>query len=144
MPTQWRDRYTPLSNINNGYEFENGDDILAEHINAAIENAAYAKKVADNAYAQTLQKISGEYDYDPSNQTSVTRLSNLIWNHPDIRIWLNYGTLSNWNRAEVLVNQYLTGQGTVNFFYLDGNGNIVKITSRTTLEYVYYEVPASS
>lgn len=47
MPTQWQDRYTDLSNINNGNEFEDGDDVLAEHINASIENGAYAKKMTD-------------------------------------------------------------------------------------------------
>lgn len=44
MATAWQDRFTPLANINNGNEIQNGDDILAEHIDAAIENGAYAKK----------------------------------------------------------------------------------------------------
>ena len=47
MATAWKDSFTPLANINNGNEIQNGDDILAEHINAAIENGAYAKKVTD-------------------------------------------------------------------------------------------------
>ena len=47
MATAWQDRFTPLANINNGNEIQNGDDILSEHINAAIENGAYAKKVTD-------------------------------------------------------------------------------------------------
>ena len=47
MATAWKDSFTPLANINNGNELQNGDDILAEHINTAIENGAYAKKVTD-------------------------------------------------------------------------------------------------
>lgn len=47
MATAWQDRFIPLANINNGNELQDGDDILAEHINAAIENGAYAKKVTD-------------------------------------------------------------------------------------------------
>lgn len=47
MATAWKERFTPLANINNGNELQNGDDILSEHINAAIENGAYAKKMTD-------------------------------------------------------------------------------------------------
>ena len=47
MATAWKDSFTPLANINNGNELQNGDDVLAEHINTAIENGAYAKKVTD-------------------------------------------------------------------------------------------------
>ena len=47
MATAWKDSFTPLANINNGNELQNGDGILAEHINTAIENGAYAKKVTD-------------------------------------------------------------------------------------------------
>lgn len=52
MATAWQDRFIPLANINNGNELQNGDDILAEHINAAIENGAYAKKVTDQLTTQ--------------------------------------------------------------------------------------------
>ena len=38
MATAWKDSFTPLANINNGNELQNGDDVLAEHINTAIEN----------------------------------------------------------------------------------------------------------
>lgn len=47
MATAWKDSFTPLANINNGNELQNGDDVLAEHINTAIENGAYAKKATD-------------------------------------------------------------------------------------------------
>ena len=52
MATAWQDSFTPLANINNGNELQNGDDILAEHINAAIENGAYAKKMTDQLTTQ--------------------------------------------------------------------------------------------
>lgn len=47
MATAWKDSFTPLANINNGNELQNGDDILVAPINAAIENSAYAKKKTD-------------------------------------------------------------------------------------------------
>lgn len=47
MATQWQNRYTELSNVNSGNELQNGDDILAEHMNVALENGAYAKGKAD-------------------------------------------------------------------------------------------------
>ena len=47
MPTQWQDQYTDLSNVNNGNELQNGDDILAEHVNVALENSAYVKREVD-------------------------------------------------------------------------------------------------
>ena len=139
MATAWQDRYIPLSNINNGNEFENGDDILAEHVNAAIENAAYAKKTADAAVSATLRKVTGEFEFKPGTQSVVTDFINLVWNHPDIRLWINYGTLSNFNRSQVFVNFYLTGQGQANVFYVDSNGSPVKITQNTPIEYVYFE-----
>lgn len=47
MPRQWQNQYTDLSNVNNGNELQNGDDILAEHVNVALENGAYVKGIAD-------------------------------------------------------------------------------------------------
>lgn len=47
MPTQWQNQYTNLSNVNGGNELQNGDDILAQHVNVALENGAYVKGIAD-------------------------------------------------------------------------------------------------
>lgn len=60
MPTQWQDQYTDLSNVNNGNELQNGDDILAEHVNVALENSAYVKREVDcmKLYEHRI-KISG-------------------------------------------------------------------------------------
>lgn len=63
MPTQWQDRYTDLSNINNGNEFENGDDVLAEHLNAALENVAYLKKIVDLGTKNALTSIDCAFDF---------------------------------------------------------------------------------
>lgn len=77
MPTQWQDQYTDLSNVNSGNELQNGDDVLAQHINVALENGAYAKKKADtNAGAiSTLQgnvsTIQGNVSTIQGNITSI-------------------------------------------------------------------------
>ena len=63
MPTQWQDRYTDLSNINNGNEFEDGDDVLAEHLNAALENVAYLKKIVDLGTKNALTSIECAFDF---------------------------------------------------------------------------------
>lgn len=60
MSRQWQDQYTDLSNVNNGNELQNGDDILAEHVNVALENGAYVKREVDcmKLYEHRI-KISG-------------------------------------------------------------------------------------
>lgn len=50
MPTQWQDQYTDLSNVNNGNELQNGDDILAQHVNVALENSAFIKRRYDEVH----------------------------------------------------------------------------------------------
>lgn len=47
MATAWQNRFTPLSQVNNGNELENGDTATGEHITIALENGAYAKGKAD-------------------------------------------------------------------------------------------------
>lgn len=63
MPTQWQDRYTDLSNINNGNEFEDGDAVLAEHLNAALENVAYLKKIVDLGTKNALTSVECAFDF---------------------------------------------------------------------------------
>lgn len=73
MPTQWQDQYTDLSNVNNGNELQNGDDILAEHVNVALENGAYVKREVDcmKLYEHRI-KISGNNLTLKSNYGSTT------------------------------------------------------------------------
>ena len=81
MPTQWQDQYTDLSNVNNGNELQNGDDILAEHVNVALENGAYVKREVDcmKLYEHRI-KISGSDLTLKSNygQTTESVTNNFI------------------------------------------------------------------
>lgn len=61
MATAWRDIYTDLSTINNGNEIEDGDTATGEHITVALENGAYAKKLADQNAADIVT-INGDID----------------------------------------------------------------------------------
>ena len=49
MATQFKAEKIDFNNINNGNEFENGDGIDANAINAPIKASAYAQEVAEQA-----------------------------------------------------------------------------------------------
>lgn len=85
MPTQWQDQYTDLSNVNNGNELQNGDDILAEHVNVALENGEYLKKRM--AYAHNLKlsfKSSFSTEYPTIYITLVSKSPTPITSGVDI------------------------------------------------------------
>lgn len=76
MATKWESSYTELENINNGYEFQDGDAITTESVNTPIKNADYAVKLAQQAVdgqkygiyqvykATDLTKISASYTFE--------------------------------------------------------------------------------
>ena len=96
MPTQWQNRYTELSNVNSGNELQNGDDVLAQHVNVALENGAYVKGIADTnannistlqGNVSTLQgdisSIEGDITDIEGDITSLDqRLTNLGFRYP--------------------------------------------------------------
>ena len=89
MPTQWQNRYTELSNVNSGNELQNGDDVLANHVNVALENGAYVKGIADtNAtnignLQNDVSNIQGDITDIEGDITSLDqRLTNLGFRYP--------------------------------------------------------------
>ena len=48
MPTSFNNNYTELSAINGGNQLQNGDSVLAEHVNGALQNTAHFKELTDN------------------------------------------------------------------------------------------------
>lgn len=48
MATAFNKNYTELSNVNSGNQLQNGDDILGDHVNAALQNTAHFKELTNN------------------------------------------------------------------------------------------------
>lgn len=141
MATAWQDQFTELSNINDGNELQNGDDILAEHINTALENGAYVKGLTDelDERVTTLEgkRVTGSFTYSSSSST----IGALIESHPFIRFY--YKTTSG-SGANLIAYNYnvmykktylnLTDLYQIEFYYESG-GTLTAITSGT----IYYE-----
>ena len=89
MPTQWQDQYTDLSNVNNGNELQNGDDILAEHVNVALENGAYAKKKADTN-ASDISNLETRTTNIESRVSTLEGKLTLVNFQPRTNSWANF------------------------------------------------------
>lgn len=48
MATAFNKNYTELSNVNSGNQLQNGDDILGNHVNVALQNTAHFKELTNN------------------------------------------------------------------------------------------------
>lgn len=60
MAIAWQDRFTPLANVNNGNELEDGDTATGGHITVALENGEYVKNRLSYAHYITMTfSISG-------------------------------------------------------------------------------------
>ena len=119
MPTQWQDQYTDLSNVNNGNELQNGDDILAQHVNVALENSAYIKRKQDQMglYRHILE-LSG-----------TKTVSNVA-----ITYGFYYTLYTNNNTPITLSSIYDLFDNGYNYVYLNATGFVIK--NSTT----YYDV----
>lgn len=59
MAIAWQDRFTPLANVNNGNELEDGDTATGGHITVALENGEYVKNRLSFAHYITMTFSSG-------------------------------------------------------------------------------------
>lgn len=48
MATAFNKNYTELANVNSGNQLQNGDNILGEHVNVALQNTAHFKDLTNN------------------------------------------------------------------------------------------------
>lgn len=49
MATAFNKNYTELANVNSGNQLQNGDNILGDHVNVALQNTAHFKELTNNA-----------------------------------------------------------------------------------------------
>lgn len=138
MPTQWQNQYTDLSNVNNGNELQNGDDILANHVNVALENGAYAKKRTDelnndiSAQGARITTLEGKNLYTHNITITATTASSVTlptgWSFSSFTVKFQFvSTVSTTLdtkpqlRPKVLLNTELMASGFVQL--VDTNDN---------------------
>lgn len=155
MATQWRDQYTDLSNVNSGNELQNGDDVLAEHVNVALENGAYAKKITDQLttlYSNvdgrvTTLELKKIYTHNITISTSNATASGGTptgWTFDSLVVRFQIISTANYNlitkqrvTTRVVSNSYFVANGFISF--IDSNtgtkylaGNIVSAKFNTS------------
>lgn len=55
MATSFNNKYTELEDINSGNQLQDGDDILANHMNSALQNTAHLKTLLNNSVVRNVQ-----------------------------------------------------------------------------------------
>lgn len=155
MATQWRDQYTDLSNVNSGNELQNGDDVLAEHVNVALENGAYAKKITDQLttlYSNvdgrvTTLELKKIYTHNITISTSNATASGgspTGWTFDSLVVRFQIISTANYNlitkqrvTTRVVSNSYFVANGFISFVDSDTGtkylaGNIVSAKFNTS------------
>lgn len=133
MATSWRNRYVEPENINNGNELQNGDDILAEHVNTALENGFYIKGLVDqhttditglNGRITTLE-LKKLYTHNISISTNNATASGGTptgWTFDSLFVEFQVISLANYNlitkqrvTTRVVSNSYFVANGLISF-----------------------------
>lgn len=107
MAIAWQDRFTPLANVNNGNELENGDTATGEHITIALENGAYAKKKTDENASEISSVKNRTTNLEGRTSILETKVTTLEGKHlyrHDVTI---NGTFT-FNNKECYFNIHLT------------------------------------
>lgn len=155
MPTSWRNVYTDLSNVNSGNELENGDDILAQHINVALENGAYVKEKVDEMeslktirqhifsftiipnQANNYIKVTMNLTLQKTQQLTISELKNLL---ASLGAFNPNGVISTYDSYDALLNigflmirlQYVNDNNLTIYYLRDTSsveqGNISKVS----------------
>lgn len=58
MATAFNKNYTELTNVNSGNQLQNGDDILGEHVNVALQNTAHFKDLTNNTVIRSASILN--------------------------------------------------------------------------------------
>lgn len=58
MATAFNKNYTELTNVNSGNQLQNGDDILGEHVNVALQNTAHLKDLTNNTVIRSASILN--------------------------------------------------------------------------------------
>lgn len=79
MPTSFNNNYTELSAINGGNQLQNGDGVLAEHVNGALQNTGHFKELTDNKVVRRvyLQKNKLVLELATKNNESAVSVVSL-------------------------------------------------------------------
>lgn len=139
MATKWTGTYTPITNVNNGNEFGDGDVITTEMANVPINNAEYAvqtaneaKTIAEQAYNQSKSEPNVLYEDLQGLGVSNYKLSESGLYHVEF-----YDTF---NSRDDLISGEITfyydtnrvGYLSINNQYMFSNGNTIRVSIDTT------------
>lgn len=83
MATAFNKNYTELSNVNNGNQLQNGDDILGDHVNVALQNTAHFKDLTNNTVIRSASLSNNTIHLVLASKTNT---ENVITTNLDIDI----------------------------------------------------------
>ena len=136
MPTSFNNNYTELSAINGGNQLQNGDSILAEHVNDALQNTAHFKELTDNkvvrrAYIQNNKLYLELATKNNTSNVSVVALE--VTNDLLNAVAKNVSLLSGWTSS-------IFNNGNNIIFQITGSVNGYSFTvGRDILTYTHSE-----
>lgn len=143
MATQWQDRYVYPTNVNNGNELQNGDDILADHVNIALENGFYIRGLVDqhtidiaglNGRITTLE-LKKLYTHNISistNNATATSGTPTGWSFDSLVVNFQIISLANYR---LITQQRVTSRVVSNSYFI-ANGFISFVDSDTGTKYL--------
>lgn len=136
MPTSFNNNYTELSAINGGNQLQNGDSILAEHVNGALQNTAHFKELTDNKVVRRayIQNNKLYLELATKNNTSnVSVVAFEVTNETLNAVAKNVSLLSGWTST-------ISNSGTTISFQITGSVNGYSFTiGRDILTYTHTE-----
>lgn len=133
MATSWINRYVDPENVNSGNELQNGDNILAEHVNTSLENGFYIKGLVDQHTADiaglngriTTLELKKNYTHNISISTNDATASGGTptgWTFDSLIVRFQIISLANYNlitkqriTSRVVSNNYFVANGLISF-----------------------------
>lgn len=155
MATSWINRYVDPENVNSGNELQNGDNILADHVNTALENGFYIKGLVDqhttditglNGRITTLE-LKKLYTHNitiSTNNATASGGTPTGWTFDSLVVRFQIISLANYNlitqqrvTTRVISNSYFVANGFISFVDSDTGtkylaGNIVSAKFNTS------------
>lgn len=126
MATAFNKNYTELSNVNSGNQLQNGDDILGEHVNAALQNTAHFKELTNNTVIRSASLSNNTIHLVLASKTNT---GNVATTNLDIDISNLGGVKQNVTSGGYTSTIYNGGDRVV---FSTGDSNAIVYTFRLT------------
>lgn len=113
----WENKYTELSNVNNGNKIEDSDVIIAEHANVALQNTAHLKTLLNNS-------VIRDVTIDSANKRMVLTIATKGNNDSSATISTVYINANNVGAVSLDVADYVSGT-TRSYIYNFGSSFLI-------------------